>query len=98
MNPTKASQTSRVNRLLVTKQLTVVDHVETGKAMRAYRKINQVPVTAFWSIGIGPALLAAMENGSYPDWDLKTVEAMKLIIDNYKDKEIHNVGAESENE
>lgn len=85
----KALQTSRVNRLLITKQLTVVDHVETGKTMRAYRKIHQVPVTAFFSIGIGPALLAAMENGSYEDWNLKTVEAMKLIIDNYSEREIH---------
>jgi len=87
MSQTKASQTSRPNRLLVTKQLTVVDHIETGKTMRAYRKIHQVPVTAFWSIGIGPALLAAMENGSYADWDAKTVEAMKRIIDNYNERE-----------
>jgi hypothetical protein len=87
MTTPKASQTSRPSRLLVTKQIEVIDHVETGKVMRAYRRINGVPVSAFWSIGIGPALLAAMENGSYPDWDLKTVEAMKTIIDNYNERE-----------
>lgn len=84
----KASPTSRPNRLLVTKEITVIDHVETGKAMRAYRRLKQVPRSAFWSIGIGSRTLEFMESGSV-NWDLKTVEAVKQIIDNYSEREIH---------
>lgn len=70
--------------------------METGKVMRAYRRIHGVPDTAFWSIGIGPAMLRLLENGSYPQWDLKTVEKMKKIIDNYSERSHKNAGAQQE--
>ena len=85
----KASATLRANRLLVTKEITVIDHVETGKAMRAYRRIHGVPETAFGDIGIDLYTLELLESGKWSQWDAETVESMKRIIDNYSEREIH---------